>query len=74
MMSMSGSRSKAIVAAGVGVALILILLFSVRGPSVSRTITYRERIPLSPGAVVKISLSDTSYADGPSGPWRHQLM
>ena len=38
----------------------------VRGPSVSGTITYRERIHLSPGAVVKVSLSDTSYADGPS--------
>lgn len=63
---MGGSRAKAIVAAGDGIALILIVLFLVRGPSVSGTITYRERIHLSPGAVVKVSLSDTSYADGPS--------
>lgn len=54
------------IVAGCAIALILIVLFVVRGPSVSGTITYRERIPLSTGAVVKISLRDTSYADGPS--------
>ena len=63
---MDGSRGKTIVVAGGGIVLVLILLFLVRGPSVSGTITYRERIPLSPGAVVKISLNDTSYADAPS--------
>ena len=63
---MGGSRGKTIVVAGCGIPVILILLFAVRGPSVSGTITYRERIPLSPGAVVKISLNDTSYADAPS--------
>ena len=63
---MGDSRGKTIVVAGGGIVLVLILLFLVRGPSVSGTITYRERIPLSPGAVVKISLNDTSYADGPS--------
>ena len=63
---MGGSRVKAMIVAGGGIALILILLLMVRGPSVSGTITYRERVPLSPGAVVKISLNDTSYADGPS--------
>ncbi|MXZ68088.1 MAG: hypothetical protein F4Z17_03645 [Acidimicrobiia bacterium] len=63
---MGGSRVKAMIVAGGGIGLILILLLMVRGPSVSGTITYRERIPLSPGAVVKISLNDTSYADGPS--------
>jgi len=63
---MGSSRGKAMIVAGCGIALILIALFVVRGPSVSGTITYRERIPLSPGAVVKISLNDTSYADGPA--------
>jgi len=63
---MTGGRAKATVVAGGGIALILIVLFLVRGPSVSGTITYRERIPLSPGAMVRISLNDTSYADGPS--------
>ena len=71
---MGGSRGKTIVVAGAGIALILIVLLFVRGPSVSGTITYRERIPLSPGAVVKISLRDTSYADGPSELVAHQTI
>ena len=71
---MGGTRGKTIVVAGGGIVLVLILLFLVRGPSVSGTITYRERIPLSPGAVVKISLNDTSYADGPSELVAHQTI
>jgi len=71
---MGGSRGKTIVVAGGGIVLVLILLFLVRGPSVSGTITYRERIPLSPGAVVKISLNDTSYADAPSELVAHQTI
>lgn len=71
---MGGGKGKAILVAGGGIALILILLFVVRGSSVSGTITYRERIPLSPGAVVMISLNDTSYADGPSELVAHQTI
>ena len=71
---MGGSRGKAMIVAGGGIALMLILLFLVRGPSVSGTITYRERIPLSPGAVVRVSLNDTSYADGPSELVAHRTI
>ena len=64
---MGGSRGKTTLLVGGGIVLILTLLFVVaRGPSVSGTITYREHIVLSPGAVVTVRLADTSYADGPS--------
>ena len=64
---MGGGKGKTILLAGGGIALILILLLIfARGPSVSGTVTYRERIALSPGAVVTVRLVDTSYADGPS--------
>ena len=71
---MGGRKVKTVVLAGGGVALIVIVLLLVRGPSVSGTITYRERIPLSPGAVVTISLRDTSYADAPSELVAHQTI
>ena len=60
-------KVKAILLVGGGIGLILIFLaVFVSEPSVSGTISYRERISLSPGAMVTVRLHDTSYADGSS--------
>ena len=39
-----------------------------RQPSVSGTVSYNERLALTPGATLIIELRDTSYADAPSEP------
>ena len=34
--------------------------------SVNGTVTYRERLTLTPGATLTVELRDVSYADGPA--------
>ena len=46
--------------------LALVVVSGGVGASLTGTVTYRERIALTPGATLTVQLLDTSYADAPS--------
>ena len=57
-------RSRVILAVGACTALLALTLASCgTGSSVAGTITYRERVTLTPGAMVTVQIRDTSYMD-----------
>ena len=60
-------KGKTILRAGIGIGLILAFVAVFDGEaSVYGTITYRERISLTPGATLTVQLRDASYMDAPA--------
>ena len=61
-------------AIGCVVLLAVTVAYCGSGPSVRGTITYRERIPLTPGATVTVQIRDTSYMDASAPLVAEQLI